>query len=78
MVAKGCLATPLFFFSQIFFLKFLINFLKIFLFFYAKTRVNPQGLTPGRAISFWTENLIEVLIWFFPKMEVSSIMRIET
>jgi hypothetical protein len=52
MVAKGCLATPLFFFSQIFFLKFLINFLKIFLFFYAKTRVNPQGLTPGRAISF--------------------------
>jgi hypothetical protein len=30
------------------------------------------------AVSFWTENLIEVLIWSFSKMEVPSVMLIET
>jgi hypothetical protein len=31
-----------------------------------------------RAVSFWTENLTEVLIRLFLKTEVSSVMRIET
>jgi hypothetical protein len=31
-----------------------------------------------RAVSFWTVNLIDVLIWSFPKIEVPSVMQIET
>jgi hypothetical protein len=31
-----------------------------------------------RTVSFWTEKLTEVLIWSFPKIDVSSLMRIET
>jgi hypothetical protein len=30
------------------------------------------------AVSFWMENLTEVLIWSFFKTEVSFVMRIET
>jgi hypothetical protein len=29
-------------------------------------------------VSFWTEKLTEVLIWSFPKTDVSSVMQIET
>jgi hypothetical protein len=38
----------------------------------------PSGVDTWRAISFWTENLIGVLIWYFPKTEVPSVMQIET
>jgi hypothetical protein len=31
-----------------------------------------------RTVNFWTEKLTEVLIWSFPKIDVSSVMRIET
>jgi hypothetical protein len=31
-----------------------------------------------RTVSFWTENLIEVPIWSFPKTEILSVMQIET
>jgi hypothetical protein len=31
-----------------------------------------------RAVSFWTKNLTDVLIWYFSKIEVPSVMRIET
>jgi hypothetical protein len=31
-----------------------------------------------RTVSFWTEKLTKVLIWSFPKIDVSSVMRIET
>jgi hypothetical protein len=30
------------------------------------------------AVSFWTENLTEVLIWYFPKTEIPFVMQIET
>jgi hypothetical protein len=30
-----------------------------------------------RAVSFFTENLIDVPIWYFLKIEVPSVMRIE-
>jgi hypothetical protein len=30
-----------------------------------------------QTVNFWTKNLIEVLIWYFFKIEVSSVMRIE-
>lgn len=30
------------------------------------------------AVNFWTEKLTEVLIWSFFKIDVSSVMRIET
>jgi hypothetical protein len=29
-------------------------------------------------VCFWTENLTEILIWFFSKTEISSMMRIES
>jgi len=31
-----------------------------------------------QTVSFWTENLTEVLIWSFSKIEVPSVMQIET
>jgi hypothetical protein len=31
-----------------------------------------------RTVNFWTEKLTDVLIWSFSKIDVSSVMRIET
>jgi hypothetical protein len=36
------------------------------------------GVDIWKTVSFWTKNLTEVLIWYFPKTKVPSVMRIET
>jgi len=40
--------------------------------------VSTSEVDTWRTVSFWTENLTEVLIWSFLKIELPSIMRIET
>jgi hypothetical protein len=40
--------------------------------------VSTSEVDKWRTVSFWTENLTEVLIWSFPKIEVLSVMQIET
>jgi hypothetical protein len=40
--------------------------------------VSTSEVDTWRSVSFWTEKLTEVLIWSFPKIEVSSVMQIET
>jgi hypothetical protein len=38
----------------------------------------PSRVDTWQTVSFWIENLTDVLIWFFLKIKVSSVMRIET
>jgi hypothetical protein len=38
----------------------------------------PSGVDTWRTVSFWTKNLTEILIRSFSKIEVPSVMRIET
>jgi hypothetical protein len=38
----------------------------------------PSGVDTWRTTSFWTKNLTKVLIWSFPKTEVSSVIRTKT
>jgi hypothetical protein len=38
----------------------------------------PSGIDMWRNISFWTKNLTKILIQYFSKIEVPSVMRIET
>jgi hypothetical protein len=38
----------------------------------------PSRVDKWRTVSFWIENLTDVLIWYFLKTEVASVMRIET
>jgi uncharacterized membrane protein YcgQ (UPF0703/DUF1980 family) len=40
--------------------------------------VSTSEVDTWQTISFWTEKLTEVLIWSFLKIDVSSVMRIET
>jgi hypothetical protein len=40
--------------------------------------VSTSEVDTWRTVNFWTEKLTEVLIWSFPKIDVSSVMRIET
>jgi hypothetical protein len=40
--------------------------------------VSTSEVDTWRTVSFWTEKLTEVLIWSFLKIDVSSVMRIET
>jgi hypothetical protein len=40
--------------------------------------VSTSEVDTWRTVNFWTEKLTEVLIWSFPKICVSSVMRIET
>jgi hypothetical protein len=40
--------------------------------------VSTSEVDTWRTVNFWTEKLTGVLIWSFPKIDVSSVMRIET
>jgi hypothetical protein len=40
--------------------------------------VSTSEVDTWRTVNFWTEKLTEVLIWSFPKIDVLSVMRIET
>jgi hypothetical protein len=54
------------------------SFFNFFLIFLYYNTYQPSGVDTWRALSFWTENLTEVLIRSFSKIEVSSMMWIET
>jgi hypothetical protein len=40
--------------------------------------VSTSEVDTWQTVNFWTKKLTEVLIWLFPKIDVSSMMRNET